>query len=100
MMGLNLQMQATQEQTRALSEELVLESKARETAEEAHEKAANRAAEVAQKLAEQIGATKKIEARLADAENKLQLAKRSPIKSRLARRRKSSFTMPKLGCGL
>jgi hypothetical protein len=34
---------ADEEQARALSEKLVLESKARETAEQAHEKAANRA---------------------------------------------------------
>jgi len=61
---ITLQMQAAQEQTKALSEELLLESQARETAEEAHEKAANRAAEAAQKLAEQINATKALSEKL------------------------------------
>jgi hypothetical protein len=46
--------------------------------EQAHDKAANRAAEAARQVAEQINATRKVEARLADVENALKLAKAEP----------------------
>jgi hypothetical protein len=77
---------AAEDEVAALKEKLMLESKEREINRQAHEKAANRAAETAQKLAEQIGATKKIEARLADAEKAIHIVN-DKVANQIAARR-------------
>jgi chromosome segregation ATPase len=77
---------ATKERASALDEKLGQETKARETAEQAWKKVANRAADLAQQLIEQIGATRKLEAKLADVETKLQLANKE-IANQIAARK-------------
>ena len=66
--------EAAERTERSAQEQLVLESKARETAERAHDKAADRAAGAAQRVAEQIIITKKLKTRLVDSERQLDLA--------------------------
>ena len=62
---------AAEEQANALREKLDQEMKARETAELAWKKVANRAADLIEQLTQQIGATRRIEASLADAQARM-----------------------------